>query len=84
MNVALIFAGGIGSRMGSETPKQFLEWNGKAIIIHTLNVFDKNKDIDAIVVVCKEDWIKYTKELIDKEEIRKVVSIIPGGKTAHD
>ncbi len=84
MNVALIFAGGIGSRMGSETPKQFLEWNGKAIIIHTLNVFDKNKDIDAIVVVCKEDWIKYTKELIDKEEIRKVVSIIPGGKTALD
>ena len=35
MNVALIFVGGVGYRMGSETPKQFLEWNGKAIIIHT-------------------------------------------------
>ena len=84
MNIALIFAGGIGSRMGSDTPKQFLEWNGKAILIHTLDVFEKHLDIHEIVVACKEDWIDYTKELIQKEGIRKVVSIVPGGKTALD
>lgn len=84
MNIALIFAGGIGSRMGSDTPKQFLEWNGKAIIIHTLNMFEKHSNIDEIVIACKEDWIEYTRELIQKEGIQKVVSIIPGGKTALD
>lgn len=84
MNIALIFAGGIGSRMGSDTPKQFLEWNGKAIIIHTLIVFEKHPDIDAIVIACKEDWIDYTKELILKEGIQKVEAIVPGGKNALD
>ncbi len=84
MNIALIFAGGIGSRMGSDTPKQFLEWNGKAIIIHTLNVFETHPDIDEIVIACKEDWIDYTRGLIRKEGIRKVVSIVPGGATALD
>lgn len=82
MNVALIFAGGTGSRMGSETPKQFLEWNGKAIIIHTLNIFENHKNIDEIVVACKDDWIDYTQKLIKKEGIKKVVSIVPGGTTA--
>lgn len=84
MNIALIFAGGIGSRMGSKTPKQFLEWNGKAIIIHTLNVFEQHQDIDEIVIACKEEWIGYTREMIDKEGIQKVSSIIPGGITALD
>ena len=84
MNIALIFAGGIGSRMGSETPKQFLEWNGKAIIIHTLNVFENHPDIDEIVIACKTDWIGYTGELVAREGIKKVVSIVPGGETALD
>ena len=84
MNIALIFAGGIGARMGSETPKQFLEWNGKSIIIHTLNVFEKHPHIDEIVVACKEEWIDYTKELISKENIKKVTSLVPGGVTALD
>lgn len=84
MNIALIFAGGVGLRMGNEIPKQFLEWNGKAIIIHTLNVFEKHPDIDEIVIACKEDWIDYTNELIQKEGLKKVSSIIPGGLTALD
>ena len=84
MNAALIFAGGIGSRMGSDTPKQFLEWNGKAIIIHTLNVFERHPSIDMIVIACKEDWMDYTAGLIRKEGLKKVVSIVPGGATALD
>ncbi len=84
MNTALIFAGGIGARMGSDVPKQFLEWNGKAIIIHTINVFERNPRIDEIVVVCKEDWVDYSKELIAKEGIKKVASVVRGGSTALD
>ena len=84
MNIGLIFAGGIGSRMGSDTPKQFLEWNGKAIIIHTLNVFESHPAIDEVVLACKEEWIPYTRELIRREGLRKVASIVPGGATALD
>ena len=82
LNVAVIFAGGVGSRMGKEIPKQFLEWNGKAVIIHTLNVFEHCAEIDEIVLACKANWIDYTAELIEKEGIKKVASIVPGGATA--
>ena len=55
MNIAIIFAGGSGVRMRSASkPKQFLELNGKPIIIYTLEHFDRHEDIDAIVVVCIE------------------------------
>ena len=51
MNTALIFAGGSGTRMNSKTrPKQFLELNGKAIIIHTLEYFERCSDIDNIAL----------------------------------
>lgn len=53
MNIGLIFAGGSGVRMNTKgMPKQFLQVNGKAIIIHTLEYFERGKDIDAIVVAC--------------------------------
>ena len=82
MNVAIIFAGGTGSRMGIQTmPKQFLESHGKPIIIHTLERFDRHEMIDGIVVVCIEEWIDYCKELIDRFKISKVSAVVPGGKT---
>jgi len=53
MNTALIFAGGSGQRMNTRTlPKQFLELNGKPIIIHTIENFENHPQIDAILVVC--------------------------------
>ena len=56
MNSALIFAGGSGTRMNSRSkPKQFLQLYGKEIIIYTLENFQNHKEIDNIVVVCKED-----------------------------
>ena len=53
-NVAIIFAGGVGSRMGSNIPKQFLKVYGKEIIIHTLERFQYNDNIDSIYVGCIE------------------------------
>ena len=56
MNIALIFAGGVGSRMNSvEKPKQFLELHNKPIIIHTIEHFENHPLIDAIVLVCVVD-----------------------------
>lgn len=66
MNIACIFAGGVGSRMRSkEIPKQFLYIHGKPIIIHTLEIFENHKDIDCIVVACKDEWIDHLKKLLE-------------------
>jgi len=79
---ALVFAGGVGSRMKSkEIPKQFLEVEGKPIIIHTLEHFAGHDMVDNIVVVCLESWIDELKRCIEKYNIKKIVGIIPGGKT---
>lgn len=84
MNIAVIFAGGVGARMRSKTkPKQFLEMHGKPIIIHTLEIFDNNPEIDNIVVSCIEDWIPYLNELIKHFNIKKVKSVVPGGMTGQ-
>ncbi len=84
-NIALIFAGGVGKRMNnSDVPKQFIEVNGKPIIIHTLEHFQNNEKIDEICVVCLEDYIPYCEEQIEKYNINKVSSIIKGGTTGQD
>lgn len=84
-NVAIIFAGGVGSRMGnSETPKQFLEYNDKPIIIYTIEHFENHENIDEIVVVCIESWIDTLKDYCVKYNIKKVNSIVKGGSTGHD
>lgn len=84
MNIAVIFAGGFGSRMHSkDRPKQFLEIFHKPIIIHTLEQFQNHKEIDAIVIACVEEWVPYLKELIYKFRIDKVQKIVPGGETGQ-
>lgn len=85
MNVGLIFAGGTGSRMNIKTkPKQFLEVDGRAIIIHTLEHFENHPAIDAVAVVCLEAWIPYMKKLLVKNNIQKVKWVVPGGETGQD
>lgn len=82
---ALIFAGGTGARMTSRTrPKQFLELNGKPIIIHTLEYFEDSELIDFICVVCLESWIEHLKVLLSRYGIKKVKYIVPGGETGQD
>lgn len=79
---ALIFAGGVGVRMKSkDIPKQFLEIDGKPIIIHTLEHFSKHDMVNNIVVVCIESWIDDLRNMLLKYGISKVVSVIPGGET---
>ena len=59
-NIAVIFAGGSGKRMNTVSrPKQFLELNGKPVIIYTLELFDNHPMIDGIVCVCIESWIPF-------------------------
>lgn len=84
MNIAVIFAGGVGKRMHSkECPKQFLKIYNKPIIIHTLEYFEKHPLIDAIVISCVEEWIPYLEELIYKYRIEKVKKVVVGGETGQ-
>jgi len=85
MNFAVIFAGGSGSRMHTKSrPKQFLEYQGKPIIIYTLELFDNHPMIDGIVVACVEEWIPFLEKMLKKFEINKVLRIVPGGETGQD
>lgn len=83
--VAVVFAGGTGQRMGvKDVPKQFLEVDGKPVIIYTLEHFQKHAEIDEIYAVCVEEWIDYLNYLLDKYNITKVKTVVPGGKTGQD
>lgn len=83
-NVAVIFAGGTGQRMNTKTmPKQFLELHGKPILVYTLEQFQRHEQVDGIVLVILEEWIGYTRQLIDKYRLDKVAAVVPGGSSGQ-
>lgn len=84
MVTAVVFAGGVGARMKSvEIPKQFLEVDGKPIIIRTLENFQNHSEVDNIVIACLEAWIEKLDELVKKYNLTKVLKIVPGGENGH-
>lgn len=84
MNIAVIFAGGRGTRMNTkDKPKQFLMVHGKPIIVHTIEIFENHPEIDGIIVVCLEDWISYMKDMKYRYRLDKIGKIVAGGKTGQ-
>lgn len=84
MNIALIFAGGVGTRMRTkDKPKQFLMVHGKPIIVHTIEIFEQHQEIDGIVIACLEEWISYMEEMKYRYRLDKIKAIVPGGKTGQ-
>lgn len=84
MNIAIIIAGGVGSRFGADIPKQFVEVNHKPIMAYTLETFEQSMEIDAIIVVCVASWEDYIDRLRNKFGITKLVSIITGGNSRFE
>lgn len=84
MNIAIVFAGGSGVRMGAGIPKQFLEINGKPILIHTLQLFQNHDMIDKIYLAVLERYIPYVDELCKDFRVSKVAGIVAGGETGQD
>lgn len=87
MNIAIIFAGGIGQRLNNgenSTPKQFLKINDKPIIIRTLELFQTHKDIDKIYISIHPDYYEYMRELVKYYYITKIAGIVNGGKTGQE
>lgn len=79
MNIALLIAGGIGSRMGQEIPKQFINVNDKPVIIYTLEAFQNSDNIDIIAVVCLDGWQHILEVYAKQFNITKLKHIITGG-----
>lgn len=82
MNIALIKAGGTGSRMKAGLPKQFICVKDKPIIIYTLEAFESHPSIDAIVVVCLDGWHEVLRSYAKKFGITKIVKIVSGGSSS--
>ncbi len=83
-NLAIILAGGSGSRLKQETPKQFLKLAGKLIIEHTIEKFENHEDIDAVYIVTNPMYYEKTIEIIEKNNYKKVRKILKGGKTRQE
>lgn len=81
MNTAVILAGGVGSRMGVDRPKQYLLVNDKPIIAYCLEIFQNHKNIDNIVVVVSDEWKSYVEECSEKYGITKICGYAPAGRT---
>lgn len=81
----VIPASGMGSRMNQKGPKQFIEVNGKSILAHTIEVFEKIERIESIIVVVGAQDVQFTKNNIIKPGgYKKVVEIVSGGKERRD
>lgn len=84
MNIAVILAGGSGTRMGNDMPKQFLKVAGKKVIEHTIEAFERSALIDEICIVSKPEFVTEVEELVVHNEYKKVKKILNGGKERYD
>ncbi len=82
--VALLIAGGSGSRMGQSIPKQFITVNEKPVIVYTLETFQKHPEIDEIAVVCIKGWESTLQLYANQFKITKLKNIFIGGQNGQD
>ena len=84
MNVAIILAGGHGSRTEQDIPKQFMNIYEKPLIIYTLENFEKHPEIDDIEVVCLDGWHEVLRAYARQYKISKLRWIISGGSDGQE
>ena len=84
MNVAMIIAGGVGSRMGQEIPKQFINVGEKPVIVYTLEAFQEHPLVDAIEVVCLAGWEQVLRAYARQYKIDKLKWVVKGGASGQE
>ncbi len=80
---ALIVAGGLGLRMHSSLPKQFMPLSGKEIFVRSVEVFHGSAFVDFIVLVVHKDWLGQARKILEKRGIDSV-SVVSGGETRQE
>ncbi len=79
-HIAVILAGGMGSRVGGNTPKQLLPLaDGRSVLAHCVDAFEQAECIDEIAIVMHPDWMEEAKAIAEQNDWPKVRKIIPGG-----
>ncbi|MGA2069770.1 MAG: 2-C-methyl-D-erythritol 4-phosphate cytidylyltransferase [Sedimentisphaerales bacterium] len=81
---AIILAAGIGKRARYDIPKQFIKIAGKTIVEHTIEIFEKNHNIDDIIIVVLPMYKTLMEEIILKNNYKKVSKILSGGETRRE
>jgi 2-C-methyl-D-erythritol 4-phosphate cytidylyltransferase len=84
MNIGLLIAGGSGTRMHQNIPKQFLNVNERPVIVYTMEAFQKHPEIDVIAVVCIEGWESVLWAYANQFNITKLKHVVMGGKNGQD
>jgi 2-C-methyl-D-erythritol 4-phosphate cytidylyltransferase/2-C-methyl-D-erythritol 2,4-cyclodiphosphate synthase len=84
MNIAIIPAGGLGSRMGLAMPKQYYDLLGVPILIHTLRAFEATAAIDGVIVVVPAAHLQATRDLLVTHGLTKVRQVVVGGDRRQD
>lgn len=86
MVYGVVLAGGVGSRMGGDKPKQYLNIKGKPIIIYTIEKFFTCPDFEKVIVLCPAQWVEHTKDLIKKHiaPAQDKVVVCEGGDTRNE
>ena len=83
-NIAIILAGGVGSRLNLGKPKQFLKVAGRTVFEHTVEVFSKHKKIDEIFIVMNQNFINDAETMVQKNSWKKVKKILGGGSERYE
>lgn len=83
-NIAVILAGGVGSRMGLNYPKQFSKIAGKTALEHTIGIFQEHKEINEIIIVTERNSYSKIEAIVGKAHFSKVNRILFGGKERSD
>ena len=81
MNIAIILSGGVGTRMGKDIPKQYIEVNNLPIISYCLKTFLSNENIDAVVIGVADEWRDYVEKQIELFNSNKPVHFTIPGET---
>ena len=83
MNIAIILAGGTGSRMGADKPKQFIEVDGRTVIERCIDAFEAAPGIDEIAVVMHPQWTTLMHEVAEHNTWKKLKKILEGGSERY-
>lgn len=81
--IAVILAGGSGTRFGGNVPKQFLQVGGRRIIEYTIDAFERHPLIDEVAVVCHADHLAEMESIVASNQYGKVKKVLPGGKERY-
>lgn len=82
-NIAVILAGGVGSRMGATVPKQFLPLAGRAVIEYSVETFNNHLAIDEVAIVVHPDWRLELQAIINQNHWDKLTKVIDGGSERY-